>query len=326
MSSNPARTPAEPVSTPYGSVSLPMTVHQVSGAPVYYLVGRFAVPGPDNEGHTSNAGFVVTDAGVVVFDALGTPALGYRMLERIREITDQPIERVVVSHYHADHIYGLQAFKEHAGSPPVWAHELAAGYVHGAGAGQGEDAERRLAQRREALSPWVNETTYIVEPDHAFDDELRFAVGEQQFLLKHVGPGHSPDDSIMLVERHGVLFSGDVVYEGRLPFLNSPRVDSRRWLQNLDYLASLEPAPEWVIPGHGRAFTDPEQAARATRDYIAYLRAALREAVEDFLTFEEAYARTDWSAFEHIPAFEETNRGNAYRVFLDMEEAVMRGE
>ena len=51
--------------------------------------------------------FVVTPGGVVVFDALGTPALGESMVRAIRTITKQPIRRVIVSHYHADHFYGL---------------------------------------------------------------------------------------------------------------------------------------------------------------------------------------------------------------------------
>jgi glyoxylase-like metal-dependent hydrolase (beta-lactamase superfamily II) len=159
---------AQAVPTPYGESRLPFELHQVPGAPVYCVIGHSGVPGPANEGHTSNAGFVVTDGGVVVFDALGTPALGYRLLQRIREVTDQPIRRIIVSHYHADHIYGLQAFAEHAGDPPVCAQREALGYLGGTAATQGEDAERRLSQRREVLFPWVDENTYIVKPDHTF--------------------------------------------------------------------------------------------------------------------------------------------------------------
>ena len=95
---------ADAVKTPYGEVSLPFVLHQVPDVPVYYVIGLSGVPGADNEGHTSNAGFVVTDAGVVVFDALGTPALGYRLLQRIREVTEQPVARIIISHYHADHV------------------------------------------------------------------------------------------------------------------------------------------------------------------------------------------------------------------------------
>jgi glyoxylase-like metal-dependent hydrolase (beta-lactamase superfamily II) len=305
--------------TPYGPVSLPFVLHKVPDAPVYYVVGQSGVPDAGNEGHTSNAGFVVTDAGVVVFDALGTPALGYRLLQRIREVTDQPVERIVISHYHADHIYGLQAFKEHAGNPPVWAQRLALGYAGGTAASQGEDAQRRLAQRREALFPWVDENTYIVPPDHTFDEEATFEVGGVTFYLKHLGPAHAPGDSIMLVRDYGVLFSGDVIYKGRVPFLDSPETDIDRWLQGLDYLYNLQPQPRFVIPGHGAPSDDLRASVALTRDYINYIRTAMRKAVEDFVPFDEAYKATDWSRYENLPAFDASNRGNAYRIYLEME-------
>ena len=305
--------------TPYGPVSLPFTLYQLPNSPVYYVIGQSGVPGADNEGHTSNAGFVVTDAGVVVFDALGTPALGYRLLQRIREVTDQPIERIVISHYHADHVYGLQAFKEHAGDPPVWAQREALGYVGGTAASQGEDAQRRMAQRRKALFPWVDDSTYIVPPDHSFDTDTVFDVGGVTFELKHLGPAHAPADSIMLVRDYGVLLSGDVIYKGRVPFLDSPETDIDRWLKGLDSLSSLQPQPRFVIPGHGGLSENLQQAIALTRGYIVYVRDVMRSAVADFVPFDEVYETTDWSAYEDLPAFDASNRGNAYRIYLEME-------
>ena len=314
----PAAVPAaEAVATPYGPVSLPLELHQVRGTPVYYVIGESGVPGAGNEGHTSNAGFVVTNGGVVVFDALGTPALGYRLLQRIREVTDQPVERIVISHYHADHVYGLQAFKEHAGNPPVWAQAL--GYVGGTVASQGEDAQRRLAQRREALFPWVDEHTYIVPPDHTFAEDTSFEVGGVTFVLKHLGPAHAPGDSIMLVKDYNVLFSGDVIYKGRVPFLDSPETDIDHWLAGLDYLVALQPPPDFVIPGHVTLSADVSEAVAATRDYIVYVRDAMRQAVADFIPLDQAYAAADWSAYAAMPAFDASNRGNAYRIYLDLE-------
>jgi glyoxylase-like metal-dependent hydrolase (beta-lactamase superfamily II) len=310
---------ADAVNTPYGEVSLPFVLHQVPDAPVYYVIGLSGVPGADNEGHTSNAGFVVTDEGVVVFDALGTPALGYRLLQRIREVTDKPVVRIVISHYHADHVYGLQAFKEHAGDPPVWAQRLALGYAGGDRASQGEDAQRRLAQRREALYPWVDESTYIVIPDETFDDAATFTLGGVSFELKHLGPAHAPGDTIMLVRDYGVLFSGDVIYEGRIPFLDSPETDTRNWLKGLDALTALQPPPRYVIPGHGDASNDILAAVGTTRNYIEYVRDAMQQAVDDFIPFDQAYENTDWSAYQDMPAFDASNRGNAYRIYLELE-------
>ncbi|MHB1084555.1 MAG: MBL fold metallo-hydrolase [Thiobacillus sp.] len=309
---------------PYATVSLPFKLHKIPDVPVYYIVGLSGVPDSVNEGHTSNAGFVVTPAGVVVFDTLGTPALGYRMLQRIREVTDKPIKLVVVSHYHADHIYGLQAFKDHAGAPPVLAQRSTLGYTGGTSASQGEDAERRLEQRRQALFPWVDEKTYIVSPDEVFDKDKNFELGGIRFEIKHLGPAHAPGDSIMLVRNYGVLFSGDVIYGGRVPFLDSPETDINRWLEGLDYIAGLKDQVRYVIPGHGEMSQDAQQVVEATRNYIRFVRQAMAAAVRDFVPFEQAYLNTDWSKYANLPAFDASNRGNAYRIYLEEEARSLR--
>jgi hypothetical protein len=41
----------------------------------------------------------------------------------------------------------------------------------------------------------------------------------------------------------------------------------------------------------------------------------------DFVPFDQAYQATDWSAYESMPAFEAGIRGNAYRIYLEMEAA-----
>lgn len=310
---------AAAVDTPYGNVTLPFELHQVPNAPVYYVIGSSGVPGANNEGHTSNAGFVVTDEGVVVFDALGTPALGYRLIQRIREVTDKPIKKVVISHYHADHIYWLQAFKDHGGNPEVIAQRLTLGYVGGNRVTQGEAAQRHLKQRREALFPWVDENTYLVSPDTTFDDEYTFKLGGLTFEIRHLGPAHAPGDSIMLVKEPGVLFSGDVIYKGRIPFLDSPETDVRDWLKGLDYLASLKPAPHFIIPGHGDGDSDVVRSLTFTRDYLEFVVSAMKKALQDLTPFDQAYNDTDWSKYENMPAFKASNRGNAYRVYLELE-------
>lgn len=310
---------AAPVSTPYGTVSLPFELNKVPDAPAYYIIGKSEVPDSENEGHTSNAGFVVTDEGVVVYDALGTPALGYRLIQRIREVTDQPIRKVVIGHYHADHIYGLQAFDQHAGSPEVIAQRLALGYIGGSRASQGEAAQQRLEQRREALFPWVDEDTYLVPPDATFEKEYTFEMGGLTFVIRHMGPAHAPGDSIMLVKEPGVLFSGDVIYKGRIPFLDSPDTDIERWLEGLAFLDNMEPAPRFIIPGHGDASVDVHKAINFTQGYLKYVRESMAQAVEDFAPFDEAYEDTDWSDYKDMPAFDASNRGNAYRIYLEME-------
>ncbi|MDH5360842.1 MAG: MBL fold metallo-hydrolase, partial [Gammaproteobacteria bacterium] len=94
----------------YPEATAEMTLVQVSEHS-YYVQGAAGVA-TDNQGFISNAGAIVTNDGVVIFDALGTPALASKMIRLLREVTEQPIKRVIMSHYHADHIYGLQLYKE----------------------------------------------------------------------------------------------------------------------------------------------------------------------------------------------------------------------
>ncbi|MGD2084394.1 MAG: MBL fold metallo-hydrolase [Chromatiales bacterium] len=313
-----ALTSIRAAANPYGEIPIPFEVEQVDDLPVYYTIGYSGVPDSGNAGHTSNAGFVITDDGVVVFDTLGTPALGWRLLQAIRERTDKPVRYVVISHYHADHIYGLQAFADHTDARII-AQEEALQYLNPRTLEASEDARRRLAQRREALFPWVDENTRLVAPDETFDDRYSFELGGLTFELVHAGPAHAPGDSMMIVPELGIVFSGDVIYNGRIPFLDSPEVDSSNWLDALSYLQDLEIEVRRIIPGHGKTFGNVDEAVAFTKRYIGLLRERMGEAVQDFAPFSQAYADTDWSAYEDMPAFDASNRGNAYRIYLELE-------
>lgn len=305
----------EASSAPYPPVRAPLQAERVPNSNVYYVVGEPAVPSEGNGGFTSNAGFVVTKAGVVVYDALGTPSLGFALLQAIREITDQPIRYVVAGHYHADHIYGLQAFRDHTDALII-AQRKTYLYIGS------EIARQRLEQRRVTLAPWVNAHTRVVEPDITFTDEITLRLGDTRFEIVYAGPAHAPDDILMTVQPDGVLFAGDIVQNQRIPSLYSPEVDTKSWLDGLT--AVLEMQPQFVIPGHGEPLPDAIAAIEFTQGYIRYIRENMRAAVQNWEDFGHAYEATDWSRYEDLPAFNSTNERNAYSVYLEMEKALLK--
>jgi glyoxylase-like metal-dependent hydrolase (beta-lactamase superfamily II) len=142
-------------------------------------------------------------------------------------------------------------------------------------------------------------------------------LGSKRFVLIYAGPAHSASDSMMVVEPDGVLFAGDVVQNGRIPFMNADDVDTANWLRSLAEVETL--APKFIIPGHGRPSANAKDAIAFTRDYISFARAAMAKAAEDWIDFDTAYDRIDWSKYKDIPAFDVNNRANAYRIFLEME-------
>jgi glyoxylase-like metal-dependent hydrolase (beta-lactamase superfamily II) len=288
-------------------VSIPMKVERV-GPHSYFVQGLPGAASSENQGFMSNAGFVVTRDGVVVFDALASPPLAEKLLGLIRTITRQPIRRVIVSHYHADHFYGLQVFK--AAGAEIWAHRLAEG------ATRTEEAALRLAQRKEALFPWVDDDTQLLEADRFLEGDTEFELGGLHFALRHVGPAHSAEDMAMLVREDRVLYAGDLVFRGRVPFVGD--ADSRAWIASLDKLLVLN--PKVLVPGHGAPSRIPRTDLVFTRDYLSYLRSQMGQAARNLIPFDEAYAKTDWSKYRSMPAFEEANRVNAYNQYLRLEQ------
>jgi glyoxylase-like metal-dependent hydrolase (beta-lactamase superfamily II) len=300
--------PAEP--------ALALAPRALSSA-VWYFEGASGMASPANRGFTSNAGFVVTPEGVVVFDALGTPALAEAMLAAIRKITPQPVRYVILSHYHADHFYGLQVFK--AAGATIWARREGRQYL------ASDLARERLAQRRHYLSPWVNDQTQLLPADRWLDfpttQPIPFALGGTRFDLISGGNSHAPGDLMLLVPDQGVLFAGDLFFTGRLPFVVDG--NTREWLAALSRIEHS--APRIVVPGHGSASLHVSEDLKVTRAYLEFLRAQLGAAVENLQSFDEAYAGIDWSEFAGLPTFDVANRRNAYSVYLEMQAELLGG-
>lgn len=290
----------------YAAVGVKVTPVKV-GAHSYYVQGLSGAASSANEGYMSNAGFVITPAGVVVFDTLGTPSLAAELVKQIRKITQQPIKIVIISHYHADHYYGTQVFKEWGAE--IWAHK------NGQGAIRTDAAAARLAQRKETLFPWVDQNTHLTPADKWLAGDTDFEMGGVHFALRFVGPAHSAEDMAMLVKEDGVLYAGDLVFKGRVPFIGD--ADSKAWLAALNKLIALK--PRVLVPGHGAASNTPLTDLTLTRDYLTYVRTEMGKAVKDLVPFDEAYARTDWTKYAKLPAFPQANRRNAYNTYILME-------
>ncbi len=273
---------------------------------VYFVQGKAGIA-TDNAGFISNAGFVVTNDGVVVFDALGTPSLATRLYKEIRKVTKQPVRYVVMSHYHADHLYGLQVFKELGAK--IIAPQGARVYL------ASNASDNLLATRRIDLAPWVNQSTRLIPADQYISAEYKFSLGGINFKITPLGNAHSEGDLTLLVEPDNVLFSGDLIFEGRIPFVGQANIFN--WLKALESMRMVSVSA--ILPGHGPLAKDPNALINMTYNYLSLLKNTMQTAVENWTPFAEAYAQIDWGDYMFLPAFDAANRKNAYNVFLFME-------
>lgn len=285
----------------------PMVARQVSPLG-WYVEGLSALGSGGNQNFISNAGFVVTPAGVVVIDALGSPFAAQRLLAEIRRVTTQPVTHLIVTHYHADHIYGLQVFK--AAGVRILAHALAREYL------LSETARLRLVASRQELAPWINQETRLIEADEWITGDRELNLGGVRLQIIHVGPSHTPEDLVVMVPQDKLLFAGDLVFRGRVPFVG--QADSRQWIRSLERLLLLDASV--FVPGHGPASASAREDVALTRDYLTYLRTVMGAAARNMDPWEEAYAAADWSRFDKLPLFRVANRMNAYNTYLLMEQ------
>lgn len=284
-----------------------MVLHQVSPS-AWYVQGLSELGSPANQNFISNAGFVVTPKGVVMIDALGSPALAERLVAEIKKVTPLPITHVLVTHYHADHIYGLQVFK--ALGAKIVAHRAALIYLNS------DTARLRMEASRAQLFPWIDDKTYLVEPDTWLDGDQDLLLGGMLFQARIVGPAHTPEDMAFYLPSEKVLFAGDLVFRSRIPFVG--QADSRHWITALDQLLTFD--TQVIVPGHGPLSGDARHDMQQTREYLVYLRTAMQRAAEAMEPFDEAYKNTDWSRFENLPLFKVANRMNAYNTYLLLEQ------
>jgi glyoxylase-like metal-dependent hydrolase (beta-lactamase superfamily II) len=294
----------------YPRSTVEMTLQKVSEH-VYFVQGKTGIA-TDNEGFISNASVIIGNKGITIVDALGSPSLAEELLARAREISTQPILRVITTHYHADHIYGLQVFKEQGAK--IYAPLGVDDYL------DSETATNRLEERRFSLDPWVNEKTRLVYPDVQIAAPTEIDDGDIKFKIDYLGKAHSDADLTVLVEPDRVFITGDVIFEGRIPFVGDG--DTKAWLATLNKMADKK-GVKALIPGHGGLAKDPLSAISLTRDYLSFLRENLGAGVEEMMTFDEVYSSIDWSRFDKLPAFDAGNRINAYQVFLSLEKEML---
>ncbi len=138
----------------YPRSTVEMSLQKVSEH-VYFVQGAAGVA-TDNQGFISNATVVIGRKGITIIDALGSPSLAEQLMSEIRKISDLPVQRVIATHYHADHIYGLQYFKDQGAK--IYAPFGVDAYLGSQG------AVDRLEERRFLLEAWGGESTRLGYP------------------------------------------------------------------------------------------------------------------------------------------------------------------
>ncbi len=275
---------------------------------VYAAVGD---TGRGSEGRP-NAGFVVTDSGVVVIDAMASPAQARELLQAIRSVTRQPVKWLVLTHHHPDHHFGAVVFRR------LGAKIIAHPDRRVLASAGGEDALTADWVRVVGLDA-MRGFEFADTPGHPVTGWDTLRLGGRTLVIGHPGAAHSPGDLIVWLPRERILFAGDLLVEDGVTMV----VDgsSAMLLHSLAVIDSLRPTV--AVPGHGTIPERPEHLVAKTREYITGLRASMRSALERGMPMGRAMASLPPADETRPVSLNSRKRRNAVRVYLEEERVYM---
>ncbi len=191
-----------------------------------------------------NLGLLVGEDGVVLIDD-GIPPVIDEIQEAIDELTGEPIEFLINTHVHGDHIGGNETFGKEGAT--IVAHD---------------NLRRRMVSEgvsgRSGKVPAPEDALPVV----TFSDSVTFHLNGRGAFVFHVSKAHTDGDAVIHFRDDNVIHAGDVMFNGMFPFID---LDSGGSVEG--YIAAqkriLELADEAtkIIPGHGPVAARKDLAA-----------------------------------------------------------------
>jgi quinoprotein relay system zinc metallohydrolase 2 len=272
-----------------------------SGIHVRRGVDEEAAPG--NADAIANAGFIIGEQSVLVFDPGGSLSDGAQLRAAIQALTTLPIRHVVMSHAHPDHIFGAGAFLE---DKPAFVGHARLGPALAARGDYYRDRLEAVLGTGAAGPP--------VLPTLEVKDRLELDLGGRIVRLTAHPLAHTDNDLTLLDVTSGTLFCGDLLFVGRVPALDGSVLG---WLQVLDALKAT--GATQAVPGHGPERVDWPAGTADLERYLRTLVLETRVAVRDNIGIEAAVARVGAGERGRWTLFEDYHGRNVTQAYKELE-------
>jgi glyoxylase-like metal-dependent hydrolase (beta-lactamase superfamily II) len=262
--------------------AFPATLRQI--IPGHYVYAA------NNEGRLFNSGIVVTNEGVLVFDALETEATARAERQAIAGVTMQPIRYLVSSPFH----------DPFSGGNAVYADVFKIGH----------DNYRAglMEQMQRGRVPEDKQRARL--PSATFRDRMTFHLGGKEIQVLHLGSAHTKGDSILFVPQDRIAYLSEVFFNEEFP--NMAGGYGVSWIRVLDAVRAL--GADIFIPGHGPIPDDPRQTRVAldrARQILVDARDGIQNQIAQGATEDQAVTAVKLDQYSKLFAF-----GNQREVVL----------
>jgi glyoxylase-like metal-dependent hydrolase (beta-lactamase superfamily II) len=247
-----------------------LTVQKVADGVYLFISSRHG-----DVGFVGNSVAILSDEGVLVFDAGCVPSDSATVLTEIRQFTDKPVRYLVNSHWHWDHWQGNQTYKVALPGLQIVSQENTRVLMREVSVPRTQNdlkdlppyiasLEKDLAAKRAAHATEVElrdleqllqadkyflaqkQTVQFTYPNFTFAESATIWLGTREIRLFHA-QAITSGDTYAYLPKEKLLITGDILVRP-IPFAVGGTFPAD-WIATLQRLIALN--PEVVIPGHG---------------------------------------------------------------------------
>lgn len=258
----------------------------------------------------SNAAIIVTNDGTVVVDSHSKPSAAQALHQHIRDLSQQPVHKLINTHFHWDHWQGNEVYakifpelsvitsertRHNLTTPgigvggvafinqqiealPAEIDQLKNDIVHAANAEEKSRLETHL-QQAEAFLEELRGLNPIL-PTQTVAQSMTLNEGGREIQLLLLGRAHTDGDLFIYLPKEKVIITGDAVVDW-MPFLGDGYPEE--WIGTLDALEQLDFTH--MILDHGNVA--PKSHVSFFRSYLTDLIDAVKRAAADGATVAE---------------------------------------
>ena len=236
------------------------------------------------QGSGGNIGVSIGDDGTFIVDDQYAP-LTDKIVAAIAELTDNPVDFVVNSHFHYDHTDGNENFGR-AGALIV-----------------AQDNSRRRMATDQVLSgsnrpqPAYDE---VGLPKITFLESMRFYYNDNRIDVIHTGPGHTDGDAQVYWRDANVIHTGDMFVRYGLPYIDQGNGGSTDgMIDALWTIAGLIDDDTIIIPGHGQLSTRADLLE--FRMMLVTIRGRIKDGIARGLSADQLIASNPARGYAELP-------------------------
>ncbi|HEV7348500.1 MBL fold metallo-hydrolase [Telluribacter sp.] len=217
--------------------------------------------------------YLINKQGMVVVDSQ-FPEQSQHLIAALKERSDKPVKYLLNTHHHGDHSGGNIAFK---------------------GVAEHVVAHQNSLKNQKDTAQKQNSVEKQLFPDLTFTDSWKQKVGGESIRMHYFGPGHTNGDSIIHFENANVAHMGDLLFNGRYPFVDMTAGASVvSWVKVLDKTLLTFDNKTLFVFGH--AF-DPEKVTGSKEEIKLF-----KDYLEKLITFVNSEIKAGKSKEEVLKA------------------------